>query len=234
MKKIFAALAMVGLLLLIGVPYGEAATVEPEPEPAPGKVEAYYGYLREFRLAYRDGTFVERNSVVSIRPASVVELYLIDAVYDYNHSVLVDPEEAVAIGTDIYGNTIYRLKRTGVVSAANPSQLGGRISLYYNPNHEPYNVFFETEGLLTLTETSNPITASSTAGPIDVQLNTSYSASGIDTLYSISYPLYVFVEDDDGKGPYGVPMGDGGGTCNAVGLGSLALLLPLAFIRKRK
>ena len=69
-----------------------------------------------------------------------------------------------------------------------------------------------------------------TPGIIDIQLQTVISGAltGNGTFFSNSYTIRVRVNPT---------ADDGGGTCDAVGLGFPALLLPLAslvFIRKRK
>ncbi|MCL2009614.1 MAG: hypothetical protein FWG71_03590 [Synergistaceae bacterium] len=115
-------------------------------------------------------------------------------------------------------------------SVANPSQ--GRINIQWNvrvidlPLGVDDRSFDPMEGELILSATRDNI---GIGGPFDINIQLDTSLDGTTPGSSV-FPLTVWVRD-------GGDMDTGGGTCNAAGLGFLALSLPLAslvFFRNRK
>ena len=168
--------------------------------------------LREFEL-YREFNYgvyshrVYEDDLVEVRPGHTIRLY-----------VKEKSTRDVPVSTSDQTEIPAPPRMTARIVDPNPASLGDTISLHFNPNKN------DSGGSLSITASpSLPVRR----GSVGIQIESVFAGSDSDAYPSNLFFIRVGIEDDDGGG---------GGTCNAAGLGFLALLLPLVslFWKKEK
>jgi len=156
---------------------------------------------------YLDGKLLLNGDLVKVRPGSSVSVVLVPTRLGSSDVISNDSPGAPKATVGIKNDSV--------------NQMNNRINLFYSPTIDTLYI-------------RAPRTADDSVvqDTISIQLESTIPGASGSPYYSALYDIRVQIVDD-GKGEFDRGT-DGGGTCNAVGLGSLGLLVPFVFLRKRK
>ena len=204
MKRIFTVFALVGLLLLTGAGYGEAAR--------------YILHPKGLVLRYDDGSLV--GTAIHLRGGASVTIHL--EVKDFYSKSSIDAFDWYDVDQVVrYGLTTPASNSAVMINESNfsnSSEYQGEIGDTLDDSYRRLSTYRITAAELASGTTTTTLSWNSSIELVSLGENVTYRTPNVNLQITISPGVYD----------------DGGGTCNAAGIGFMALLLPLVFIRKRK